>query len=70
MEFGQTLAEYVKSVTLDKVPGRDIEIAKLAILDQIGVALAGVGEDPGLRAAGRAGRAGIRGQRKNHHAAH
>ena len=41
MEFGQTLAEYVKGVTLDKVPQRDIDVAKLAILDQIGVALAG-----------------------------
>jgi 2-methylcitrate dehydratase PrpD len=49
VEFGQTLAEYVKSVTLDKVPQRDIEVAKLAILDQVGVALAGVGEDPGVK---------------------
>ncbi len=49
MEFGQTLAEYVSGVTLDKVPSRDVEIAKLAILDQIGVALAGVGEDPGVK---------------------
>ena len=49
VEFGQTLADYVKSVTLDKVPQRDIEVAKLAILDQIGVALAGVGEDPGVK---------------------
>ncbi|MGZ5141815.1 MAG: MmgE/PrpD family protein, partial [Burkholderiales bacterium] len=49
MELGHTLAEYVKSVTLDKVPQRDIEVAKLAILDQIGVALAGVGEDPGVK---------------------
>ncbi len=49
MEFGQTLAEYVKSITLDSVPQRDIEVAKLAILDQIGVALAGVGEAPGIK---------------------
>ena len=49
MEFGQTLAEYVKSVTLDKVPQRDIDVAKLAVLDQIGVALAGVGEAPGVK---------------------
>ena len=49
MEFGQTLAEFVKSVTLDNVPQRDIEVAKLAILDQIGVALAGVGEAPGVK---------------------
>jgi 2-methylcitrate dehydratase PrpD len=49
VEFGQTLAEYVKGVTLDKVPARDIDVAKLAILDQIGVALAGVGEDPGVK---------------------
>ena len=49
MELGQVLADYVKSVTLDKVPGRDIEVAKLGLLDQIGVALAGVGEDPGAK---------------------
>jgi len=49
MEFGQTLAQYVKTVSLDKVPQRDVEVAKLAILDQIGVALAGVGEDPGVK---------------------
>jgi len=49
VEFGQTLAEYVKGVRLDKVPQQDIEIAKLAILDQVGVALAGVGEDPGVK---------------------
>ncbi len=49
MEFGQTLAEYVKSITLDKIPRRDIEVAKLAILDQVGVALAGVGEAPGVK---------------------
>lgn len=49
MEFGQTLAEYVEGVTLDKIPQRDVQIAKLALLDQIGVALAGVGEDPGVK---------------------
>ena len=49
MEFGQTLVDYVKSVTLKKVPKRDVDVAKLAILDQIGVALAGVGEDPGVK---------------------
>lgn len=49
MEFGQTLAEYVKGVKLDDVPRRDIDVAKLAILDQIGVALAGIGEDPGVK---------------------
>jgi 2-methylcitrate dehydratase PrpD len=49
MEFGATLAQYVKNVTLDQVPQRDIEVAKLAILDQIGVALAGVGEAPGVK---------------------
>jgi 2-methylcitrate dehydratase PrpD len=49
VEFGQTLAEYVQSVKLDNVPQRDIDVAKLAILDQVGVALAGVGEDPGLK---------------------
>jgi 2-methylcitrate dehydratase PrpD len=47
MTFGQTLAEYVAGIRLGQVPQRDIDIAKLAILDQIGVALAGVGEDPG-----------------------
>jgi 2-methylcitrate dehydratase PrpD len=36
-------------VTLDRVPQRDIDVAKLAILDQIGVALAGVGEAPGVK---------------------
>src|SRR5688500_4315407 len=49
MELGKTLAEYVKGVSLDRVPQRDIEVAKLAILDQIGVALAGVGEAPGIK---------------------
>lgn len=49
MELGQTLAEYVRGVALDRVPQRDVEVAKLAILDQIGVALAGVGEDPGVK---------------------
>lgn len=49
MAFGQTLAEFVKRVSLDSVPKRDIDVAKLAILDQIGVALAGVGEDPGVK---------------------
>jgi 2-methylcitrate dehydratase PrpD len=49
VELGQTLAEYVKRVTLDKVPQRDIDVAKLAILDQVGVALAGIGEDPGVK---------------------
>ena len=49
VELGQTLVDYVKGVTLDKVPQRDVEVAKLAILDQIGVALAGVGEDPGVK---------------------
>jgi 2-methylcitrate dehydratase PrpD len=49
VELGQVLADYVKSVRLDKIPQRDIDIAKLAILDQIGVALAGVGEDPGVK---------------------
>jgi len=47
MEFGATLAQYVESVALARVPSRDVEVAKLAILDQIGVALAGVGEAPG-----------------------
>jgi 2-methylcitrate dehydratase PrpD len=49
MEFGAILAQYVEGVTLDKVPQRDIDVAKLAVLDQIGVALAGVGEAPGVR---------------------
>lgn len=49
MGFGQTLAEYVKGITLDKIPQRDVEVAKLGILDQVGVALAGVGEDPGVK---------------------
>lgn len=49
VEFGQTLAEYVKRITLDHVPQRDIAVAKLAVLDQIGVALAGVGEAPAVK---------------------
>jgi 2-methylcitrate dehydratase PrpD len=49
VELGQSLAKYVKSITLNQVPQRDIEVAKLAILDQVGVALAGVGEDPGVK---------------------
>jgi 2-methylcitrate dehydratase PrpD len=49
MELGQVLADYVKSVALDKVPQRDIEVAKLGLLDQVGVALAGVGEEPGIK---------------------
>lgn len=49
VEFGQTLAEYVRNISLDKIPQRDIQVAKLALLDQIGVALAGVGEDPGVK---------------------
>lgn len=49
MGFGQTLARYVAGVTLDKVPERDAQVAKLALMDQIGVALAGVGEDPGVK---------------------
>jgi 2-methylcitrate dehydratase PrpD len=49
MELGQVLAEYVRSVKLDSVPRRDVEVAKLGLLDQIGVALAGVGEEPGTK---------------------
>jgi 2-methylcitrate dehydratase PrpD len=56
MEFGQVLAEYVKGISLDKVPRRDVEVAKLAILDQVGVALAGVGEDPGVKVQKMVGR--------------
>lgn len=49
MQFGQTLVDYVRSITLDRVPSRDLEVARLAIMDQIGVALAGIGEDPGTK---------------------
>ncbi len=49
MELGEAFAQYVKSLTLEMVPQRDVDTAKLAILDQIGVALAGVGEDPGVK---------------------
>ena len=49
MELGQALADFVQGVTLDKVPQRDIAVAKLGLLDQIGVALAGIGEDPGVK---------------------
>lgn len=48
MAFGQTLADYVSGITLDNVPSRDLDVARLAIMDQIGVALAGIGEDPGV----------------------
>jgi len=47
MEFGQTLADYVSGIRLGQVPQRDLDVARLAIMDQIGVALAGIGEDPG-----------------------
>ena len=30
MEFGLPLAQYVSNITLDKVPQRDIDVAKLA----------------------------------------
>lgn len=49
VELGQVLAEFVKGVALEKIPRRDIDVAKLAILDQIGVAMAGVGEAPGVK---------------------
>jgi 2-methylcitrate dehydratase PrpD len=49
MEFGGILADYVRSLTLERVPQRDVQVAKLALMDQIGVALAGVGEDPGVK---------------------
>ena len=29
MEFGLTLAQYVSNITLDKVPQRDIDVAKI-----------------------------------------
>ena len=41
MSLGQALAQYVAGIKLASVPQRDIDVAKLAILDQIGVALAG-----------------------------
>ena len=47
MEFGQILARYVADVELDHVRPKEVEAAKIAILDQIGVALAGLGETPG-----------------------
>jgi 2-methylcitrate dehydratase PrpD len=47
MSIGQALAEFVRGIKLESVPQRDLQVAKLAILDQIGVALAGIGEDPG-----------------------
>ena len=49
MSLGQALAQHVAGIKLASVPQRDIDVAKLAILDQIGVALAGVGEDPGVK---------------------
>lgn len=47
--FGETLARFVRDVRLERVPQRDLDVAKLAVLDQIGVALAGVGEAPGAK---------------------
>ena len=36
MEFGLTLAQYVSKIALDKVPQRDIDVAKLAIMEECG----------------------------------
>jgi 2-methylcitrate dehydratase PrpD len=49
MELSKELAEYVSTISLNQVPQRDIDTAKLAILDQVGCAMAGVGEEPGTK---------------------
>jgi 2-methylcitrate dehydratase PrpD len=56
MELGDTLARYVADVTLSAISSSEVEAAKVAILDQVGVALAGVGEVPERILAGRVAR--------------
>ncbi len=46
MDFSQQFAEYVDGLHLDQVSRQEVSAAKLAILDYLGVALAGVGEGP------------------------
>ena len=46
MDFSQQLAAYVEGVCLEQISRQEVRAAKLAILDYLGVALAGVGEGP------------------------
>lgn len=46
MDFSQQIASYVEGVRLDRVSREAVSTAKFAILDFLGVALAGVGEGP------------------------
>ncbi|MCZ6876311.1 MAG: MmgE/PrpD family protein [bacterium] len=46
MDFSQEFAAYVQGVRLEQVSRQEVSAVKLAILDYLGVALAGVGESP------------------------
>ena len=46
MEFSQQLAAYVEEVRFEQISSQEVGAAKLAILDYLGTALAGVGEGP------------------------
>ncbi len=47
MEFSQQFAAYVEGVCLEQIRPQEVNAAKVALLDYLGVALAGVGEGPG-----------------------
>jgi 2-methylcitrate dehydratase PrpD len=53
MEFSQHFATYVEGVCLEQIDHQEVSAAKLAILDYLGVALAGVGEGPDQALGGR-----------------
>ena len=46
MEFSQQCAAYVEGVCLEQMSPQEVNAAKVALLDYLGVALAGVGEGP------------------------
>ena len=56
MELGNILAQYVADVKLSAVSPSEVAAAKVAILDQVGVALAGIGEAPERILGGRLAR--------------
>lgn len=56
MEFSQHFAAYVEGVCLEQISRQEVGAAKLAILDYLGVALAGVGEGPDQALWGRIAR--------------
>ncbi|HJN87935.1 MAG: MmgE/PrpD family protein [Dehalococcoidia bacterium] len=56
MELGETLAQYVADVKLSAVSPSEAKAAKAAILDQVGVAFAGIGEAPERILSGRLAR--------------